>query len=145
MKTRSIRKCLMVKGVLIDLLKTGRQYKIHDGGAIGRADDCLVKLYSKQVSRYHAKIIRQGRKYYLEDMSANGTVVNGEIVSRARRELKDGDVVEIKGVTTDTLKFKLIFWATFRIETEQTIEQGVLTRLFKTPIQRLIKHPIRSP
>ena len=50
---------------------------------------------SPVVSRHHAKIIREGKKYYLEDLnSTNGTTVNGVLLGyRDRVELKSDDEV----------------------------------------------------
>lgn len=50
----------------------------------GRDNDVQVKNDSK-VSRYHCKLYRRGPNFYIEDnKSANGTLVNGELVSERR-------------------------------------------------------------
>jgi hypothetical protein len=50
----------------------------------GRDNDVQVKNDSK-VSRYHCKIYRRGPNFYIEDnKSANGTLVNGELISERR-------------------------------------------------------------
>lgn len=50
----------------------------------GRDNDVQVKNDSK-VSRYHCKLYRRGPNFYIEDnKSANGTLVNGELVTERR-------------------------------------------------------------
>ena len=50
----------------------------------GRDNDVQVKNDSK-VSRYHCKIYRRGPNFYIEDnKSANGTLVNGELITERR-------------------------------------------------------------
>lgn len=50
----------------------------------GRDNDVQVKNDSK-VSRYHCKIYRRGPNFYVEDnKSANGTLVNGELITERR-------------------------------------------------------------
>jgi pSer/pThr/pTyr-binding forkhead associated (FHA) protein len=65
---------------------------------IGRAVDNDIVITSKRVSREHACIRKEGRKWLLEDRgSANGTFLNGERVL-APMELRDQDQVSIGGV-----------------------------------------------
>lgn len=50
----------------------------------GRDNDIQVKNDSK-VSRYHCKLFRRGGSFYIEDnKSANGTLVNGELITERR-------------------------------------------------------------
>lgn len=68
-----------------------------DRMVLGRLQDCDVCLADANVSRRHAELLLIGGDWYLQDLeSTNGTMLNGEPVTRAR--LHDGDVVEI-GVT----------------------------------------------
>jgi len=61
---------------------------------IGRSPSNDICLTSPGVSGVHARIIRSGDRWLLEDMgSKNGSFVNDEL--RARCELRDGDVVGI--------------------------------------------------
>lgn len=61
---------------------------------IGRATDNEIFLDDVTVSRKHAQIKKQARKFQLEDLgSLNGTYLNGAIATSA--ELKDGDEVQI--------------------------------------------------
>ena len=61
---------------------------------IGRQDDCDVAIPSPIVSRRHARILREGSSWILEDLgSTNGTFVDGNPV-RDRFPLKGGETVQ---------------------------------------------------
>jgi pSer/pThr/pTyr-binding forkhead associated (FHA) protein len=63
---------------------------------VGRAaEGNTVRLAERNVSRRHARFVRQGSTVSVEDLgSLVGTRVNGERI-QARRKLRAGDVVEI--------------------------------------------------
>jgi len=63
---------------------------------VGRAaEGNTVRLSERNVSRRHARFLRQGSAVIVEDLgSLVGTRVNGERI-QARRKLRAGDVVEI--------------------------------------------------
>jgi predicted component of type VI protein secretion system len=63
---------------------------------VGRAPEGnTVRLTDRNVSRRHARFLRQGNTVLVEDLgSLVGTRVNGERI-QARRKLRAGDVVEI--------------------------------------------------
>ena len=64
---------------------------------IGRKDSVDLQVDSTQVSREHAVISRQGKKYKIKDLgSTNGTYVNGKQIEEAF--LGDGDLVAIAEV-----------------------------------------------
>lgn len=61
---------------------------------IGRHNEAEVWIGDDGVSRRHARLVRQGEAYVIEDLgSANGTYVQGERVER--RVLRDGDQVQL--------------------------------------------------
>jgi pSer/pThr/pTyr-binding forkhead associated (FHA) protein len=70
----------------------------HDLGAqttIGRAVENEVVVISKRASREHARIHREGRKTFLEDLgSTNGTYLNGERVL-GTVPMRDGDLIAV--------------------------------------------------
>lgn len=70
---------------------------------IGRGTNCNLMLPERQVSRHHAKIIRQQNHYIVRDLgSKNGTHVNGnQVVGSA--DLHDGDELQI------ALAVKMVF------------------------------------
>ncbi len=60
---------------------------------IGRTADCQIQVPLPQVSGKHARIVKDGDQYFLEDLgSRNGTFVNGQRIS-TRVSLSSGDVV----------------------------------------------------
>jgi pSer/pThr/pTyr-binding forkhead associated (FHA) protein len=69
--------------------------------SIGRARDNDIVIENLAISRNHARIRRDGDRFFLSDLnSANGTYLNDERITKA--ELADGDTVSIG-------KHKLIF------------------------------------
>lgn len=72
---------------------------------IGRAEDSSLVVSDSLVSRTHAKITKEGDKYFLEDMSTAGTYLAvmrggkaavlklGEDVAR-KTEIKDGQIIQ---------------------------------------------------
>jgi len=57
----------------------GRRYKLADGEyVIGRRSDCQIFVPDMRVSRQHARLIKAGEQWTLEDLgSNNGTYING--------------------------------------------------------------------
>jgi pSer/pThr/pTyr-binding forkhead associated (FHA) protein len=63
---------------------------------IGRDSSADLSIPSPAVSRRHARVIREGAGYALEDLgSSNGTFLNGERLT-ARHSLKSGDQIRGK-------------------------------------------------
>jgi pSer/pThr/pTyr-binding forkhead associated (FHA) protein len=76
------------------LQRAGRLERIVpvDGAAfvLGRAAECDLVLDGGAVSRRHARIVREGDRFLLEDLgSANGTLVNGARAERCPLEVGD--------------------------------------------------------
>lgn len=64
-----------------------------NGATIGRAAECDIVIASKNVSREHARLRREGRRWFVEDMgSTNGTYLNDARVIRAT-DIRDGDAL----------------------------------------------------
>jgi DNA-binding response OmpR family regulator len=71
---------------------------------IGRSDMCEIVVARKIVSRLHAKIEREGPRYFLHDAnSANGTFINGQRINEAHL-LKGDDMIGL-GTTKAQLRF----------------------------------------
>jgi hypothetical protein len=69
---------------------------------MGRATDADITLSDTGISRHHARIVREGDDFVVEDLgSTNGTEVNGQLVKR--RRLADGDRVRLGN---STLQFR---------------------------------------
>jgi serine/threonine-protein kinase Chk2 len=71
---------------------------------IGRAQECNIKIsclevkeaFLRTISRKHCKIVKTGSKVYLEDLSCNGTYVNGEIIGKDKKKiLKNNDQISL--------------------------------------------------
>jgi pSer/pThr/pTyr-binding forkhead associated (FHA) protein len=74
-----------------------RVFPLRDAAVIGRLPDCDVTLDDPSVSRRHARLLRDGGRWLIEDLgSTNGVLVNGESVGRT--ELHDGDRLELGSV-----------------------------------------------
>lgn len=78
--------------ILTQGVEPGKQFDLTvDDSTIGRSSECEVSLDVAAVSRQHAKVIKEGGRYYVEDLgSRNGTVLNGGAIA-ARTPLRDGD------------------------------------------------------
>jgi hypothetical protein len=70
--------------------------------SIGRAEQSDIALADPGVSRSHARVVREGDDFILEDLrSTNGTEVNGQPVRR--RRLANGDMIKL---ASSTLQFR---------------------------------------
>src|SRR5881394_3324970 len=74
----------------------GRRYKLGDGEyVIGRRSDCQIFVPDMRVSRQHARLLKDGEGWILEDLgSNNGTYVNGIRVEHST-PLKHEDEITI--------------------------------------------------
>jgi Protein of unknown function (DUF3662)/FHA domain len=70
--------------------------------SIGRAEQSDIPLADPGVSRSHARVVREGDDFIVEDLrSTNGTEVNGQPVRR--RRLANGDMIKL---ASSTLQFR---------------------------------------
>jgi sigma-B regulation protein RsbU (phosphoserine phosphatase) len=77
---------------------------LDDETVLGRHPDCGIQLQSNMVSRRHARVLKDGLRYLIEDMgSGNGTLVNGKQIE-SRIPLKHGDRIKLGPVL---LRFEL--------------------------------------
>lgn len=62
---------------------------------IGRQDGNTIRLTERNVSRRHARLVRQNGHVLIEDLgSYNGTRINGERI-QGQSEISDGDLIQI--------------------------------------------------
>jgi ABC transport system ATP-binding/permease protein len=62
---------------------------------IGRQEGNTIRLTERNVSRRHARLLRQNGRVVVEDLgSSNGTRINGERIS-GQSAIKDGDLLQI--------------------------------------------------
>jgi two-component system cell cycle response regulator len=96
------------RGVLVEAtgVFAGRPHSIpREGASIGRSIECTIRVDHESLSRVHARVVRLGSDYLLEDMgSLNGCFVGDQRVARAA--LQDGDRVRL-GSSVD-LRFHLV-------------------------------------
>jgi MoxR-like ATPase len=84
----------MDKLVIIEGQAKGTSFALRDDVvSIGRTRECAVRLPEQDVSRVHAKVVRQGGAWVISDVSKNGIKVNGEITPS--RRLEAGDTIQI--------------------------------------------------
>jgi pSer/pThr/pTyr-binding forkhead associated (FHA) protein len=70
---------------------------LRDELTIGRAEGNLIRLSERDVSPHHARLVRTGARYFVEDLrSDNGTRVNG-VTIRDRIPLDESSLVELGG------------------------------------------------
>ncbi|MCC7386105.1 MAG: FHA domain-containing protein [Deltaproteobacteria bacterium] len=63
--------------------------------SIGRMEGNTIRLMERNVSRRHARLVRDNGSIYIEDLNSfNGVKINGERIDR-KLEIKEGDLVEI--------------------------------------------------
>ncbi|KYF51314.1 diguanylate cyclase, partial [Sorangium cellulosum] len=81
----------------------GEMYRVEGSEiVIGRASGATIRLNDDGISRRHARLLQMDSQVTIEDLnSSNGTLVNGEQVTRAA--LHDGDKIRLGSTTV--LKF----------------------------------------
>lgn len=73
----------------------GASFRLVEPALIGRSGECDIHLDDAAASARHARLLRKGRKWLLEDLkSSNGTFINEERV-RGRHNLAVGDRIKI--------------------------------------------------
>ena len=88
----------MAKLVIKTGRNTGMEFKLtHDSMIMGRRSVCPIPISDSKASREHAVVLRKGDDYFLQDLSRNGTLLNGLPASKAigGSPLKYGDLITI--------------------------------------------------
>ena len=81
-------------GAILTLFVEGQQpvQITGDSFTIGRGRHCDFSLNSNRVSRAHARVLREGAVFFLEDLhSSNGTLYGGTFAGVTRQQIQDGD------------------------------------------------------
>jgi two-component system, cell cycle response regulator len=102
------RTAIVDRAALLSMIPKSRQHVLvrMDGSAVGqvlalskdtwtvgRLPESDIHLTSEGISRRHARLVKQGDQFHLEDLaSANGTFVGG--VKVTQHALRDGDVIQ---------------------------------------------------
>lgn len=98
---------------------------------IGRSQENDVVIPDKTISKNHARIIKQGDNYVIEDLgSSNGTVVNGRNVSS--HTLSTGDSIHL-GQTALTFLMKGVGGAGTILSEAAATRQGARTTALQVP------------
>lgn len=74
----------------------GKRFELNQPEMVlGRHPECQIVLDSGAVSRQHAKVVKRGEQFLIEDLkSRNGTFVNGRLIGEPT-VLSDGDILRI--------------------------------------------------
>ena len=93
----------------------GEMHKIEGPeSVVGRAMSAQLRLNDDGISRRHCRVLSIGGRVIIEDLgSANGTLVNGEMIQH--QELKEGDKIRLGANTM--LKF------TYQDKLDETFQQ----------------------
>ena len=84
--------------VTFDIEEFGTDYKIYEGrNVIGKKSTCEITILDNEVSSEHAVILFRKDKFEIADqMSTNGTLLNGELLeSHKPNVLVDGDEIVV--------------------------------------------------
>jgi diguanylate cyclase (GGDEF)-like protein len=114
-EVRSRRQQVQAFLVVLQGTNVGEMHKIEGPEiVIGRAMSAKVRLNDDGISRRHCRVVQLGGQTIIEDLgSANGTLVNGELIQQ--HVLKEGDKVRLGSTTT--LKF------TYQDKLDETFQQ----------------------
>ena len=114
--------------VVLQGTNVGEMHKIEGPEVvIGRAVSATVRLNDDGISRRHCRVLSIGGQVIIEDLgSANGTLVNGEMVQH--HALKEGDKIRL-GATT-TLKF------TYQDKLDESFQQQMIDAALRDGLTR---------
>lgn len=114
--------------VVLQGTNVGEMHKIEGPElVVGRAVSATVRLNDDGISRRHCRVVSVNGQVIIEDLgSANGTVVNGEMVQQ--HPLKEGDKIRL-GATT-TLKF------TYQDKLDESFQQQMIDAALRDGLTR---------
>src|SRR5579872_6709355 len=88
-------RCMQRLIIMDDAGETSSIPLIQDEISIGREDGNVLRLTQRNISRRHARLVREDGVLYVEDLdSYNGVYVNGDRIL-GRVELRDGDELQV--------------------------------------------------
>jgi HD-GYP domain-containing protein (c-di-GMP phosphodiesterase class II) len=92
--------------------KAGQNYMLTDDVSLGRNNDNAISFTDSQISRKHARLIRQGTDFFIEDLdSVNGTILRGKpLLPHTPCLLQDGDEIGLGSVRLVFYTDELIPW-----------------------------------
>lgn len=80
-----------------------RSFALGERTTLGRADECEVVLHDRSISRKHAVVVRQGERWFAQDLGSTNGISKGGLKAE-RLELLDGDEFKLGDLP---LRFKL--------------------------------------
>lgn len=93
--------------------------------SIGRGTDVTLKLDDDGLSRHHATIHREDeRVWILDEVSTNGTYLNGAQVPAVGSQLTDGDEISIGNDTTITVSIRQVIERSPVAQTKAAAKSG---------------------
>ena len=96
---REVRNAAKLVGWLVtySLDPNGIDYRLFEGrNIIGRDLNCSVCINDNKVSGQHAILLYRNEKFRIKDnLSVNGTIVNGEDIDDDSVLLNDGDIIKV--------------------------------------------------
>lgn len=122
-------------------LFAGRPHRVGtEGATVGRGSDCTIRCEDDALSRMHARIVRSGGEYALEDLgSLNGCYLGDQRISR--QALHDGDRVRFGP------RFELRFHLVSEAEEQALVrlyEAGLRDPLTGLPNRRQLDESLRA-
>ena len=96
---KEVRTAAKLVGWLVnyDLDPSGVDFRLFEGrNIIGRDFNCGVCINDSKVSSQHAILLYRNEKFRIKDnLSVNGTIVNGEDIDDDSVILNDGDIIKV--------------------------------------------------
>lgn len=95
-------------GLVLNIHSPGGEMEItlnDDGASLGRGEAAQVRINDPSLSRRHSIISCRNEQWMINDAgSVNGTFINGQEVTPAGAQVKDGDIIKLGGSTTIRVK-----------------------------------------
>ncbi len=124
------RQALQAYLVVLTGSNVGSMHKLEAAETVlGRSNQADLRLTDDGISRRHARILKAGGDVIIEDLnSANGTMVNGELVTQ--RVLKNGDKISIGASTVVRFSFNDTLDESFQQKMIEAALRDGLTRAY---------------
>ncbi|HQY63035.1 MAG TPA: GGDEF domain-containing protein [Polyangiaceae bacterium] len=124
------RQALQAYLVVLTGSNVGAMHKLEAAETVlGRSNTADLRLTDDGISRRHARILKAGSDVVIEDLnSANGTMVNGELITQ--RVLKNGDKISIGASTVVRFSFNDTLDESFQQKMIEAALRDGLTRAY---------------
>ncbi|HYG74038.1 MAG TPA: protein kinase [Planctomycetota bacterium] len=109
----------MAKLVIKNGRHAGAEYKLTSGRMVmGRRSACAIPIPDEKASREHAAIIEKNGQFVVQDLSRNGTLVNGRPASKTEEgtPLNFGDRIKIGDTEMELIDEKIVEESTANID-----------------------------